>query len=79
MTSNVVSAGFVTRALTLAIIWYLCFALNLLPILRYHLVEIISSYTFSSERFFMEEVQNGTFTTLFHDILSPIRITVLVP
>jgi len=56
MTSIVWFVRFVTRALPLSIIWYLFFVLILLPIFVYHLVETISSYTFSTERFFMEEL-----------------------
>ena len=69
MTNDVFFVRFVIRALTLALIWCLCFVLNLLLIFGYHLVEIISSYTFSSESF-----QNGNFAT-FHDVSSPIAIT----
>jgi len=43
MTNNVLSARYVIRELTWAIIWYLRLVLNLLPILVYHLLEMISS------------------------------------
>ncbi|KAK4829958.1 hypothetical protein QYF61_008089 [Mycteria americana] len=48
-----------------------------LPLLYvgYHLVEKISNYTSSSERFFMEEIQNGTFATFFYGVSSFITIT----
>jgi len=54
--------------------WYLHFVLKLLPVLGYHHVEVISNYM-SSSGFFMQEVQNGTFTTLILDVSSFITIT----
>jgi len=38
-------------------------------------METINNYTYSSERFFVEEIQDCTFTAFFCDVFSLITIT----
>ena len=68
--SNVLPTRFVIQTLVFSFIWYLGFLLKPLLYFGYHLVEAISNYTSSSERFYMEEIQNGTLATFFYDVSS---------
>ena len=75
MISDVLPGRFVIKTLTLILIWYLGSVLKPLLYFRYHLMEKINNYTSSSERFFVEEIQNGTFATFFCDVFSLVTIT----
>ena len=75
MISGVLPGKFVIKTLTLSLIWYLVSVLKPLLYFRYHLMEKINNYTSSSERFFVAEIQNGTFATFFCDVFSLITIT----
>ena len=77
---GVLSGRCILKALALSLIWYLGSALMPLLYFGNHLMETINNYTFflfSSERFSVEETQNGTFTTFFcvADIYSLVTIT----
>ena len=73
--SDVLPGRFFIKTLTLSLIWYLSSVLKPLLYFGYHLMETINNYTSSSERFFVEEIQNGTFATFFCDVFSPVTIT----
>ena len=73
--SGVLPGRFVIKTLTWSLIWYLGSVLKPLLYFSYHLMETIHNYTSSSERFFVEEIQNGTFATFFCDVFSLIAIT----
>ena len=68
--SDALPGRFLIKTLTLSVIWYLGSVVKPLLYFGYHLMETISNYTFSSESFFMEEIQDGTFVTFFYDVFS---------
>jgi len=70
MISDVLPGRFITEIPALSLIWYFSSVLKLLLYFRYQLMERINNHTSSSERFFVEEIQNGTFTTFLSDVLS---------
>ena len=75
--SDVLLKTFVTQTLVFSFIWYLGFLLEPLLYFGYHLVEVISNYTSSLERLYMEEIQNGIFATFFYDVSAFITTTFL--
>ena len=70
MIREVLPRGFVIKTLALTVISYLGLAWKLLLYFGYHLMETISNYTSSSERLFMEEIQNGTLATILYNASS---------
>lgn len=67
--SSVLPGRFITKTLSLSFIWYLGSVLMPLLYFRNHLME-----TLPLRGFFVEEIQNGTFTTFFH-VFSLVTIT----
>ncbi|KAM6104279.1 uncharacterized protein LJ206_019086 isoform 2-T2 [Theristicus caerulescens] len=77
VTGDVLLWRLIFKTLTLSIIWYLGSVAKSLLYFGYHLMETISNYTSSSESFFMQEIQNGTFAAFFYDVSSFITTTFL--
>ena len=75
MIGDVWPVRFVIKTVTLGLFWYLSAVLKPLLYVGYQLMETIRNYTSASERFFMEEMQNCTFTTFFYNASSFITIT----
>ena len=72
---DVLPRRLVIKTLALTVIGYLGLAWKPLLYFSYHLMEAISNYTSSSERIFMEEIQNGTIAAILYNVSSFITTT----
>lgn len=72
--SGVLPEIFITKTLASSLICYLSSVLIPLPYFRNCLMETNKNYT-SSKRIFVEEIENGTFTTFLYDVFSLVIAT----